>query len=160
LAILGGIVAAIALFLKSATSDAGDVLAQLAQANPAFPDGFDNIWTGIYDDKSWAAILLAIALVAGIALAFAPPVRDAMAGTMGISLLVAGVIASIVAVVAMLDALDRASALNDGFDAAFAGGLTPQAFLASIGFGWYLLVGGAVVMALAGLLGVLGGRRS
>lgn len=160
LAVLGGIVAAVALFLESATSTAGDILAQLAQANPAFPDGFDNIWTAIYDDKSWAAILLAIAIVAGVALAFSPPMRDAIAGTMGIGLLVSGVVASIIAVIAMMDAMDKASTLNDGFNAVFAGGLVPQLFEASIGVGWYLLVAGALVMALAGLLGVLAGRNN
>lgn len=157
-ALVGGIVAAVALFLKSASSDAGDVLAQLSQANEAFPSGFDNIWTAIYDDKSWAAILFAIAIVGAIALVLMPPVREALSRTPSSVLALAGIAASAIAVIAMMDAIDKVDALNAGFQQVFDGGLVPALFSSSLGFGWYLLVGGSLLVAIAGVVSAFVGN--
>ncbi len=153
LALVGGVIAAIALFLKSASSDAGEVLTQLSQADDAFPAGFDNIWTAIYDDKSWAAILLVIAVIVAVALVLMPPVRAALQRIPAAGVALAGIVALAVSVIAMMDAMDSVSTLNDGFELVFAGGLTPEQYTASIGFGWYLLVGGSLLIAVAGLIG-------
>lgn len=155
IAIVGVIVSAVGLFLKSASSGAEAMLEQLNAAEAAIPAGFDNVWTSIYDDKAWAAILLAIVLIGIVVLSLMPPVRMALARSGGLFLTILGVVVIVIGGIATLDAMDKASNLQDAFAAMFAGGLIPEAFTVSIGLGWVLLIVGGGVAAIGGVLSVM-----
>jgi hypothetical protein len=150
--IVGAVLAIVGLGLKSATSGAEEILPVLNAANPAFPDGFDRIFTAMWDDNSAGTAIFLIALVAVLGVSFVPNIKDALSRMNSIVVTVLGVVMLIIGVIATQGALDDASALQDALGQAFAGGLVPEAFSVSITIGWYLLpIGGA----LAGIGGVL-----
>lgn len=128
---------------------------QLNAAESAIPASFDNVWTSIYDDKSWAAILLAVVLVLILVVSLLPPVRAALSRVNGLILTVLGVVALVIGGVATLDAMDSASDLQDAFAQMAAGGLIPEAFTVSIGMGWVLLIVGGGIAAVGGILNVM-----
>jgi hypothetical protein len=154
-AIVGVIVSAVGLFLKSASSGAEAIMDQLHAANEAIPAGFDTVWTAIYDDKSWAAILLAAVLVAIVIWSLLPPVKAVLSRIGGMGVTVLGVIVIVIGGIATLDALDQASDLQDAFAMMFAGGLIPEAYTVSIGLGWVLLIVGGGVAAVGGVLSIM-----
>ena len=150
--IVGAVLAIVGLGLKSATSEAEEILPVLNAANPAFPDGFDRIFTAMWNDNSAGTAIFLIALVAVLGVSFVPNIKDALSRMNSIVVTVLGVVMLIIGVIATQGALDDASALQDALGQAFAGGLIPAAFSVSITIGWYLLpIGGA----LAGIGGVL-----
>lgn len=126
-----------------------------AATEGAIPAGFDNVWTSIYDDKSWAAILLAIVLVLIIVVSVLPPVKDALSRVNGLILTVLGVVALVIGGVATLDAMGSASDLQDAFAGMAAAGQIPEAFTVSIGMGWVLLIVGGGIAAVGGILNVM-----
>lgn len=154
-AIVGVVVSVVGLFLKSASSGAEVVMEQLNAAQDAIPAGFDNVWTAIYDDKSWAAILLAVVLVGIVVLSLMPPVRAALARSSGLFLTILGVVVIVIGGIATLDAMDSASNLQDAFGVLFEGGLIPEAYTVSIGIGWVLLLVGGGIAAVGGILSVM-----
>jgi hypothetical protein len=154
-AIVGVIVSAVGLFLKSASSGAEALMEQLNAANDAIPAGFDNVWTAIYDDKSWAAILLAAVLVVIVIWSFLPPIAAALSRIGGMGVTVLGVIVIVIGGIATLDAMNQASDLQDAFAMMFAGGLIPEAYSVSIGLGWVLLIVGGGVAAVGGVLSLM-----
>jgi hypothetical protein len=150
--IVGAVLAIVGLGLKSATSEAEEILPVLNAANPDFPDGFDRIFTAMWNDNSAGTAIFLIALVAVLGVSFVPNIKDALSRMNSIVVTVLGVVMLIIGVIATQGAIDDASALQDALGQAFAGGLIPEAFSVSITIGWYLLpIGGA----LAGVGGVL-----
>jgi hypothetical protein len=154
-AIVGVIISAVGLFLTSASSTAGDLLKDLSAAAEGIPSGFDSVWTAIYDDKAWAGILLALALLAILAVSVMPPLKAAFGKTIAMAVVAFGVVVIVIGGIATLDAMDSASELQDGFAQLFAGGLIPEAFTVSIGIGWVLLIVGGGVAAVAGVLSLM-----
>jgi hypothetical protein len=150
--IVGGVLAIIGLGLKSASSGAEDLLPTLNAANPAFPDGFDRIFTAMWDDNAAGTAIFLIALVAVIGVSFVPDIKDALSRMNSIVVTVLGFVMLIIGIIATLDALDDATALQDALGQAFAGGLIPEAFSVSITVGWYLLPIGGALAAVGGVL--------
>jgi hypothetical protein len=79
----------------------------------------------------------------------------ALARSGGLFLTILGVVVIVIGGIATLDAMDKASSLQDAFAAMFAGGLIPEAFTVSIGLGWVLLIVGGGVAAIGGVLSVM-----
>lgn len=155
-AVLGVVVTAVGLFLKSASSAAEDLMPALNEATGgAVPAEFTNVWTGIYDDKSWAAIVLAIALVAVLGLAFMPQLKDAWSRMNGLVAVVLGVVIIVIGGVATKSALDDADALAEAFGGLAAAGQIPEAYAVSLGIGWVLLIVGGALAAIGGVLSLM-----
>lgn len=155
LAIVGVVVAAVGFMLKSASSAGEAALAQLSQVDPAFPDGFDNTWTALYNDTNWAAIVFALAAIAALIVALMPPIDEPMKRLYGLTAAVLGVVMMIIGIVATMGAMDDADTLEAGFAAAAQGGAIPEAYTVSIGFGWYMLVVGGVLVAIGGVVSLI-----
>ncbi len=155
LALLGVVVGAVGFVLKSATSAGDVVLPALNQADPAFPSGFDNTWTALYNDTAWAAIVFALLALGSLAIALIPPLGDSMKRIYGLSASTFGVLMLLIAVFSTLGAGDRADTLQAGFAQAAQGGLIPDAFTVSIGFGWYLWSLAGVLVAIGGVMSLL-----
>ena len=155
LTILGVVLAAVGFFLKSASSAGEAALAQLSQVDPSFPSGFDNTWTALYNDTPAAAIIFAIAAVGALAAALIPPLGSPMKRLYGLATAALGVLMLVIGIFATMGAMDDADTLEAGFAQAFAGGVIPEAYSVSIGWGWYLLVLGAVVVAIGGAVSLI-----
>jgi hypothetical protein len=150
--IVGSVLAIIGLGLKSATSGAEDILPTLNAANPAFPDGFDRIFTAMWNDNSAGTAIFLVALVAVLGVSFVPNIKDALSRMNALVATVLGFVMLVVGVIAATGAIDRANALQDALGQAFAGGLIPEAFSVSITVGWYLLPIGGAIAAAGGVL--------
>lgn len=156
IAIVGVVLAAVGLFLKSASSGAEALMGDLnAATDGAIPAGFDSVWTSIYDDKAWAAILLAVVLVGILVFSLMPPIKEPLARSGGLFLTILGVVVIVIGGIATLDALDSASELQDAFAGMATAGQIPEAFTVSIGMGWVLLIVGGGVSAVGGILNVM-----
>jgi hypothetical protein len=155
-ALLGVVVAAVGLMLQSASSAAEALMPDLnAASGGAIPAEFTNVWTGIYDDKSWAAIILAIALVAVVGLALVPPMKEAWSRMNGLIGLVLGVVIIVIGGIATKTALDDASSLADAFAGMAAASQLPEAYTVSLGLGWVLLIIGGALAAVGGVLALI-----
>lgn len=119
------------------------------------PAKFSSVWSGIWDDKAWAAIVLVIALVAIIWVCFIAPTKDALSRVNGLALAVLGLIVLAIGIVAMMSAGDDAQSLADAFAAMHAQEALPEAFSVNLGIGWTLLVVGGAVAAIGGVLSLI-----
>lgn len=156
LAVVGVIVAAVGFALTSASSTAGDVLEQLNQATGGqIPAGFDNTWTALYNDTAWAAVVFAIAALGGLIVAVMPPLSQPMKRIYGLTAAVLGVLMLVIAVFATMGAMDDADTLQAALADAFAGGLVPEAYTVSIGWGWWLLILSGVLVAIGGVVSLI-----
>ncbi|MEZ5175399.1 MAG: hypothetical protein R2823_04255 [Acidimicrobiia bacterium] len=155
-ALVGVIVTAVGLFLKAASSAAEALMPSLNEATGgAIPAEFSNVWTGIWDDKPWAAIILAIALVAILGLCFVPPVREALSRMNGLIMVVLGVVVIVVGGFATKSAIDDANDLAEAFAGMAAQGQLDQAYTVSIGLGWVMLIIGGALAAIGGVLALI-----
>ena len=155
LSIVGVLLAGWGFLVTSASSAGEGALAQLSQLNPAFPSGFDNTWTALYNDTAWAAVVYGILAVAVLILALIPPLREPMAKALSAGAAVLGLAMLAIGVVATMGAMDDASDLEEGFAQAFGLGAVPEAFTVSIGYGWWLLIAGGAVVAIAGIISLV-----
>jgi hypothetical protein len=156
LAILGVVVAAVGLFLQSASSAGEAALEQLSQIPDAgFPSGFDNTWTAFYNENSTVAVIFAIAAIAAVAAALIPPLKEAMKRLYGLIVAGLGVVMLVIGIFATMGAMDDADTLQAGFAQVFAGGAIPEAYTVSIGYGWYLLILGGVIVGIGGVLSLM-----
>jgi hypothetical protein len=153
--IVGSVLAIIGLGLKSASSSAEEILPTLNAANPDFPDGFDRIFTAMWDDNAVGTAVFVIALVVALGVSFVPDIKDALSRMNALVVTVLGVVMVVIGVIATVGALDDASTLQDGLAQAFAGGLIPEAFTVSITIGWYLLPLGGALAAIGGVLALI-----
>ncbi len=158
-ALIGVIVTAVGLFMKSLSSAAADIpdfmAGVSAQTNGAVPAEFPTVWTGIWNDKSWASIILVIALVAIVGMCFIPVVRDALSRMNGLIMAVLGVVVMVIGGVATMSAMDDADAIEGAYaQAAQALGL-PAAPTVSITLGWTLLIIGGALAAIGGVLSLI-----
>jgi hypothetical protein len=158
LSIVGVLLAGWGFLVTSATSAGEAVMEQLNQLNPAIPTGFDNIWTALYDDTAWAAVAYGIAAVVVFILAVLPPLREPMAKALSAVAAVLGVAMLAIGAFATMGAMDDASDLEDGFAQAFGLGAIPEAYTVSISYGWWLLVAGGAVVAIAGIASLVAKR--
>lgn len=155
-ALIGVIVTVVGLFLKSASSAAEAVMADLNLASEgAIPSEFTNVWTGIWDDKAWAAITLVIALVAIVVLCFVPVVKNALSRMNGLIMVVLGVVVLAIGGVATMTARGDAGDLADAFAGMFAQQQLPEAYSVDLGIGWILLIIGGAVVAIGGVLSLM-----
>lgn len=152
--ILGVVIAGGAFLVMSASSEGEEALPGLNQLNDAFPTGFDNTWVALYDDTWWAAVLYGVLAVVALVLALLPPLANPMARATAWIGVVVGAVMTTIGVVATMGAMDDAEALEDGFAQAAALGAA-EAWSVDIGFGWYLLIAGGVVVAIGGLMSAL-----
>lgn len=155
LSIVGVLLAGWGFLVVSASSAGEAALPQLSQLNPAFPSGFDNTWTALYNDTAWAAVVYGIAAVAVLILAVLPPLREPMAKALSALAAVLGVAMLAIGVVATMGAMDDASDLEAGFAEAFGLGAIPEAFTVSISYGWWLLIAGGAVVAVASIISLV-----
>jgi len=154
--LVGAIGAFVGFILKSASSAGEEALTLLSQADPAsWPTGFSSTWTALYNDTAWAAIVFAIALIGSLIVAFMPPLDQPVKRLFGLAAAVLGVLMLVIGIVATLGAADDAEALQNGFAQAAAAGAVPDAFSVSIGFGWYLLILGGVLVAIGGVVSLI-----
>ena len=154
-ALVGVVLGIVGLFMKSLTTEGEGLLAQLAQADPSFPSGIPTIWGGL---DTWAQVVVVIAILIVVVLAFRPPIAapfDRM-GAAVVSLI--GLALTIYAVIKWLDAGDRADALAAGFGQAQSAGAIPEAFSVSTGIGFIVLIVGTLLVLIGGLLAMRGTR--
>jgi Na+/proline symporter len=153
LTIIGSVIAVVAMFIKKASSEGEVALAQLNQANPAFPPDLDeNTITALYNDTNWAAIVFGVAAIVAFVVAVLPPLKDAMKRPLAITATVMGVIMLLVGIFATLGAMGDASDLQDAFNQAAAAGAVPIAFTVSIGYGWFAFVFAGALVTVGGII--------
>jgi hypothetical protein len=156
LAILGVVIAAVGLFLKSASSAGEAALEQLSQLpDSSFPSGFDNTWTALYNDTAAAAVIFAIAAIAALGVAFIPPLSQPLTRLYGLAVATLGVLMLVIGIFATMGAMDDADTLEAGFAQAAAAGAIPDAYTVSIGWGWWLLILSGVLVAIGGVVSLL-----
>lgn len=156
LAVVGVIVGVVGFMLKKASSAGEEFLGPLSQANPAFPSSLDeNTWSALYNDTAAAAVVFAIAMVAVLAAALIPPLKEPMKRLIGLSVAVLGVVMLAIGVFATLGAMDDADALTAAFAQAAAAAAIPQAYTVSIGLGWYLLIAAGALAAIGGVVSLI-----
>lgn len=154
--VVGAVLGAIGFIPKSASSNGEELLPALSQASDAFPSGFDATFTALYNDTAAAAVIYLIAAIAALGTTFMPPFEEAMNRLMALTASVLGVLMLAIGVFSTMGAADDASTLQDGFAQAVAGGLIPAAeYSVSIGWGWYALILGGVVVAVGGVLSLI-----
>lgn len=156
--LVGSVLAIIGLGLKSASASgvAEDMMPALSEATAgAIPDGFDRILISMWDDNLAGTGVFLIALVAVLGVSLLPEIKEALSRMNGLVVTVLGVVMMIIGIVAVIGALDDASALQDAFGQMAAGGQIPEAFTVSISFGWYLLPLGGVLAAIGGVLALI-----
>ena len=154
--IVGSVIAVVAMFIKKASSEGEVALAQLSQANPAFPADLDeNTIEALYNDTAWAAIVFGIATVVAFAVAVMPPIKEPMKRALAITATAMGGIMVVVGIFATLGARDTANTLEGAFNQAAEAGAIPIAFTVSIGNGWYILIFAGVIVALGGIWGLM-----
>jgi len=158
-ALVGVIVTAVGLFMKSLSSAAEDIpdfmAGVSAQTGGAVPAEFPTVWTGIWNDKPWASVLLVLALLAIVLVAFMPQMKEAMSRMNGLVSVVLGVVVMVIGGVATLSAMDDADAIEGAYaQAAAALGMT-QAPTVSITIGWTLLIVGGALAAIGGVLALI-----
>jgi hypothetical protein len=164
-ALVGVVVVVIGLLLQSASSGAEDAIpggdgttfmeATSAQTDGAVPASFDSVWGAIYDESVPGGIVLVLALLAIVALAFIPPMTDAPNRMYSLVLTIVGVIVIVIAGVATNKALGDASDLQNAYAQMAAAGALPAPFTVSISAGWWLLFTGGGVASIAGILGLM-----
>jgi hypothetical protein len=153
--IIGSVIAVVAMLVKKASSEGEAALAQLSQADPAFPTDLDeNTIVALYNDTNWAAIVFGIAAIVAFVVAILPPIKDAMKRSYAITATVMGAIMLLVGIFATLGAMGDASDLEDAFNQAAEAGAIPIAFTVSIGYGWYILVFAGLIVAIGGIMGL------
>ena len=156
LALGGVLIAVIGFLLQSASSAAEELMPTLNEATGGqVPDGFDNTWTALYNDTAWAAIVYALALALSVIVALIRPLPKPMARLYGLIAAVMGVLMLAIGVFAVMGALDDADTLMAAFDQLFQAGQIPEAFSVDIGFGWYLLPIGGVIVAIGGVVALI-----
>ena len=153
LTVIGSVIAVVAMFIKKASSEGESALAQLSQANPAFPADLDeNTITALYNDTNWAAILFGVAAIVAFVVAILPPIKDAMKRPYAITAAVMGAIMLLVGIFATLGAMGDASDLQDAFNAFAELGAIPVAFTVSIGYGWFILIFAGALVTIGGII--------
>jgi uncharacterized membrane protein HdeD (DUF308 family) len=151
--IIGSVIAVVAMFIKKASSEGEVALAQLSEANPAFPADLDeNTITALYNDTNWAAIVFGIAAIAAFVVAVLPPLKDPMKRTLAITATVMGIIMLLVGIFATVGAMGDASDLEDAFNQAAAAGAIPIAFTVSIGYGWFIFIFAGALVTIGGII--------
>jgi hypothetical protein len=164
-ALVGVVVVVIGLLLQSASSSAEDAIpgsdgatfmeVSSAATGGAVPASFDSVWGAIYDESAAGGIVLALALLVIVAVAFVPPMPDTPNRMYSLVLTIVGVIVIVIAGIAMNRAMGDASDLQNAYAAMAAGGALPAAFGVSISAGWVLLLVGGGVASVAGILGLM-----
>jgi hypothetical protein len=159
--IIGSVIAVVAMLVKKASSEGEAALAQLSQIpGSEFPDGVngfpadldENTIVALYNDTNWAAIVFGLAAIVAFVVAVLPPIKDAMKRPYAITATVMGAIMLLVGVFATSGAMDNASDLEAAFNAFAELGAIPVAFTVSIGYGWYILVFGGLLVAIGGIM--------
>jgi hypothetical protein len=147
--LVGVVLGVAALFTKGATTDGEELLPALNESGAAFPDGISTIWGGL---DTWVQVLVGIAIVVVVVFAFMPPLNLVEKVPYALTTTLIGVALLIYAIIKYLEASDDASALQDGFAEAAAGGAIPAAFEVSVGWGFYVLMAGTAMVAIGGLV--------
>lgn len=163
--LVGVVVAVIGLLMQSASSAAEDAIpggdgttfmeATNAATEGAVPASFDNVWGAIYNELAAGGIILALALLVIVALAFVPPMSEAPNRMYSLVLTIVGVIVIVVAGIAMNKAMGDATDLQNAYAQMAGAGAIPAAFGVSISAGWVLLLVGGGVASVAGILGLM-----
>lgn len=163
--LVGVVVAAIGLLMQSASSAAEEAIpggdgttfmeATSAATEGAVPSSFDNVWGAIYNEMAAAGVILALALLIIVALAFVPPMKEVPNRMYSLVLVIVGVIVIVIAGIATNTAMNDATDLQNAYAQLSAGGAIPAAFGVSISIGWVLLLVGGGVASIAGILGLM-----
>jgi hypothetical protein len=158
LALAGSVLAAFGLALSALIMDGVDQLPALSQTVEGVPDGVPTIFGGL---DTWAKVVVVGLLIVIVILAVRPPItRPQDMISAGITALT-GVVFLIYGVVKYLETRDDATALRAVFDQLDAAGVLPenlQASLVSAGFGFWIIILGAAVIAVGGVAGLITGR--
>jgi hypothetical protein len=163
--LVGVVVVVIGLLLQSASSAAEDAIPGAdgatfmevtnAATDGAVPASFDSVWGAIYDESVPGGIVLGLALLVIVALAFVPPMQDAPNRMYSLVLTIVGVIVIIIAGIGMNRAMGDASDLQAAYGQMAAAGALPTAFTVSISAGWVLLLVGGGLSSVGGILGLM-----
>ena len=150
MAIVGAIIGVIGLFFSGLSTDGEAALPALSQASDAFPSGIPTIWGGL---DTWAQVVLVIIIVVIVGLALSGRRSESFANNPAMITTGLGVVLLAYAIVKYLDASDSADTLQGGFaQAASAGVPGVQAWSVMVSIGFFVLMLGTVVVALAGIL--------
>jgi hypothetical protein len=163
--LVGVVIATIGLLLQSASSGAeaevpgtgGATFMEITSVatGGAVPASFDSVWGAIYNELAVAGIILALALLIIVALAFVPPMQDTPNRMYSLVLMIVGVIVIVISGIAMIRAMGDATDLQNAYAQMQAAGALPAAFGVSISIGWVLLLVGGGVASAAGILGLM-----
>jgi hypothetical protein len=150
--LFGVVLGVAALFTKGATSDGEELLPALSQGGE-FPDGISTIWGGL---DTWVQVVVVIAIVAVVVFALMPPLDLVEKVPFALTTTLIGVALLIYAIIKFFEARDDASLLEGAFAQAAAVGAIPAAFTVSVGWGFYLLMVGTAMVAIGGLVMLIG----
>lgn len=152
LALVGVVLGIGGLVMKGATSDAEELLPDLSQVAPV-PDGISTIWGGL---ETWAQVVVVIAIIVVIVLAVRPPIKQPEDRISSLGTAVIGVGLLAYAIVKLMEASDDVDALEAGLAALAEAGAIPVAFTVDVGVGFYVLILGTALVAIGGVLGLIG----
>jgi hypothetical protein len=152
-ALTGVVIGVIGLFFSGLSTEGEAALPALSSQSDSFPDGIPTIWGGL---DGWAQIVLVILIIAVVAIALMPERTETYDRNMAMVTSVIGVALLAYAIVKALDASDSADTLQAGFaQAAGAGVPGVAAWGVSVSVGFFVLMLGTVIVALAGAMSLL-----
>ena len=152
MALTGVIIGIMGLSMEGLTTAGEPFMADLSKAIAGFPDGIPTIWGG---SASWAQPVVALLFIAVVVFALRPDRAAAMDRNSTMTVAVIGVALLAYAVYKMIDAGTDADNLAAAFTGVASQGGLPAAFPVDIGFGFLVLIVGAVLVTFGGAIGFM-----
>ena len=150
--VVGSVLAVIGFGLKSAITAGERFLPELHEATLVFPSSLNRTFPAMWNENSTAVSIFVIALVTVLALSLKPILKDALSRMNALVVSVLGGVMTLIGSVALTGVPDSTNRLEKIFFFAEMGGLIPEVYTVSVGWGWYLLVLGGALAAIGGVL--------
>lgn len=156
--LIGSVLAVVGLAMKALTMDGEDALPGLNALNDAFPTGIPTIFGGL---ETWTQIVVVVALIVVVVLAFLPPLKQPESVVAAAATIVVGLGFFAYAIVKYNETSDDAAALQAGLDRADSLGVLPDGVgNVETSMGFFILMGATALVAIGGVLALLGGKKS
>ncbi len=161
MALTGVIIGIIGLFFTGLSTDGESAMETIsgifAQQDIEFADGIPTIWGGL---ETWAQVVLVILIIVTVGLAFMGSRAEKYDRNSAMITAVNGVALLAYAIYKYIDAGNKADDLEVGFAGAVQAGIpNVQAWTVSPSIGFFVLMLGTVIVALAGVLSMMGSNE-
>ena len=157
LALTGVAIGIVGLFFRGLATEGEGALAALSQQSDSFPDGIPTIWGGL---ETWAQVTLVVLILIVVTIAVRPYLELTFQHRAAVIVSGCGVVLLAYAAIKYLDAGDSADTLQAGFRQAAGAGIPGiMAWSVSPGIGFFVLMIGTSMVALAGVLSLISPER-